>query len=64
VPAGAKADCKAGLGNYIGDPRETVKDDKEMSYADKQKYMKGYKKTLDDKGYKLSGSGEKTQRLK
>jgi hypothetical protein len=60
----AKADCKAGLGNYIGDPRETVKDDKEMSSSDKQKYMKGYKKTLDDKGYKLSGSGEKTQIVK
>lgn len=60
----AKADCKAGLGNYIGDPRDTVKDDKEMSSSEKQKYMKGYKKTLDDKGYKLSGSGEKTQIVK
>lgn len=60
----AKADCKAGLGNYIGDPRDTVKDDKDMSSSEKQKYMKGYKKTLDDKGYKLSGSGEKTQIVK
>jgi hypothetical protein len=35
-----------------------------MSSSEKQKYMKGYKKTLDDKGYKLSGSGEKTQIVK
>ena len=55
----AKADCKSGLGKFIGDPRQTAKDDNDMSYDQKREFMKGYKKTLDDKGYKLCGSGEK-----
>lgn len=55
----AEADCKAGLGNYIGDPRESSKEDDSMNHDEKRDFMKGYKKTLDDKGYKLCGSGEK-----
>ena len=42
----------------MGDPRESIKDEKDMTAKDRKEYMKGYNKALDDKGLKLTGKGE------